>query len=76
MPFSGGRQERISIRDQWLPLPIQKTVQMGGVRWNGQSADFRAPDGTVAIFDPSPHTACPSEVLLRDDFARELMHRH
>ena len=47
-PFrAGGRDESVSA-DEWLQLPVQKIVQIGGLRWSGQAADFLDPDGNVA----------------------------
>ena len=54
----------------------QKIVRTGGLRWSGRAADFLGPDGNVAAFDPSAHTAGPSALLVREEFVRELMDQH
>ena len=72
-PFRAGRRTSV---DEWFQLPVQKIVQIEGLRWSGQAADFLDRDGNVAAFDPSAHVAGPSALLLREDFVRELMKRH
>ena len=75
-PFrAGGRDESVSS-DEWLQLPVQKIVQIGGLRWSGQAADFLDPHGNLAAFDPSSHAAGPSALLVREEFLRELINRH
>ena len=56
-PFpAGGRDESVSATE-WLHLPDQKIVQIGGLRWSGQGADYLDPEGNRAAFDPSAHAA-------------------
>ena len=75
-PFrEGGRDEFVSA-DEWLQLPVEKIVRIGGLRWSGQAADFLDPDGNMAVLDPSAHAAGPSALLVREDLVRELMNRH
>jgi len=59
----------------WLHVPSRRLIQIGSLRWSGHAADFLAPDGTVASLDPSAHEAGPSVLLVREDFAKELLQR-
>ena len=60
----------------WLHVPSHRLMQIGRLSWSGQAADFLADDGTVACLDPSAREAGPSTLLVREDFARELLQRH
>ena len=66
----------ISAPVNWLHVPSQRLMQIGRLSWSGQAADFLADDRTVAFVDPSAHEAGPSALLVREDFARELLQRH
>lgn len=59
----------------WLHVPSQRLMQIGRLSWNGQAADFLGSDGNVACVDPSAHEAGPSALLVREDFAGELLQR-
>ncbi len=59
----------------WLHVPSQRLMQIGRLSWSGRAADFLADDRTVACLDPSAHEAGPSTLLVREDFARELLQR-
>ena len=59
----------------WLHVPSRRFLEIGNLCWSGQAADFLAPDGTVAALDPSAHEAGPSTLLVREDFAKELLKR-
>ncbi len=59
----------------WLHVPSRRFMQIGSLCWSGQAANFLAPDGTVACLDPSAHDAGPSTLLVREDFAKELLKR-
>ena len=75
-PFRpGGRDQSVSA-DEWLQLPAQNIVQMGGLRWSTQFADFLDTEGERVAFDPSAHAAGPSTLLLREDFVRDLLNHN
>ena len=59
----------------WLHVPSQRLTQIGRLSWNGKAADFLSSDGNVVCVDPSAHEAGPSALLVREDFARELLQR-
>ena len=73
---------RVGPRDQsvsdysWLHLPAREIVRIGGLRWSGHAGDFLDSNGNLAAFDPSTYAVGPSASLVREDFLRELMHRH
>ena len=59
----------------WLHVPSRRLIQIASLCWSGQAADFLAPDGIVVTLDPSAHEAGPSTLLVREDFAKELLKR-
>ena len=75
-PLRRGPLDDSPWESEWFRFPDQKIVRIGGLRWSGRAADFLGPDGNVAAFDPSAHTAGPSALLVREEFVRELINRH
>ena len=75
-PLRRGPLDDSAWENGWFQFPGQKIVRIGGLRWSGRVADLLDPDGNVAAFDPSAHTAGPSALLVREEFVRELMDQH
>ena len=75
-PFRAGSRDQAVSDDSWLHLPAQKIVQIGGLRWSGDAADFLDSSGNLVAFDPSTYAVGPSASLVREEFLRELMRRH
>ena len=75
-PVRRGALDDSGWENNWIHIPDKNIVETGALRWSGMGADFLAPDGTVAVFDPSAHELGPSALLMRQDFLRELLDRN
>ena len=75
-PFRADPRDQSTAHDAELQLPVQKIVQLGGLRWSGHAADFVDSRGNVAAFDPSAYSMGPSALLVREGLWREMMHKN
>ena len=57
-----------------LHLPDEELANVLNLKWSGQAADFRVPNGELAATDPSASSSGPPALLLRQDLVEEMAH--
>ncbi len=57
-----------------LHLPDEELANVLNLKWSGQAADFRVPNGELAATDPSTSSSGPPALLLRQDLVEEMAH--
>ena len=74
-PLRLGRRDDYLGAEGWVQLPASSLIEAAKLRWSGEATEFVGPDGRVSVFDPSANTAGPTALLMREEFARQLVER-